>query len=118
MQSKEMEDSPLKDLHKMEVAKLSNIEFKLMVIKMPKELTDHYKELSENYNSMKKEIETITKNQEEMNNKISEIKNTLERITSRLDEAEDRISELEFKVEKNTQIEQEKKKGSERMNRW
>ena len=114
MQSKEMEDSPLKDLCKMEAAKLSNIEFKLMVIKMPKELT----ELSENYNSMKKEIETITKNQEEMNNKISEIKNTLEGITSRLDEAEDRISELEFKVEKNTQIEQEKKKGSERMNRW
>ena len=53
MQSKGMEDSPLKDLHKMEGTKLSNIEFKLMVIKMPKELTDHYKELSENYNSMK-----------------------------------------------------------------
>ena len=104
MQSKGMEDSPLKDLHKMEGTKLSNIEFKLMVIKIPKELTDHYKEPSENYNSIKKEIETITKNQEEMNNKISEIKNTLERITSRLDEAEDRISELEDKVDKNTQI--------------
>ena len=58
----------------MEVTKLSDIEFKIMVIKMFKELTDNYKELSEKYISMKKEIETINKNQEEMNNKISEIK--------------------------------------------
>ena len=59
----------------MEVTKLSDIEFKIMFIKMLKELTDNYKELNENYNSMKKEIETIHKNQEEMNSKISEIKN-------------------------------------------
>ena len=40
---------------------------------MLKELTDNYKELSENYIHHNKEIETI-KNQEEINNKISEIK--------------------------------------------
>ena len=40
----------------MEVSKLSDIEFKIMVIRMLKELTDNYKELAENYNSMKKEI--------------------------------------------------------------
>ena len=46
-----------------------------------------------------------------MNNKISEIKkNTLEGITSRLDEAEGRITKLEYKVERNTQNEQEKEK--------
>ena len=49
----------------MEVSKLSDIEFKLMVITMLKELTDNYKKPNENYNSMKKEIETINKNQEE-----------------------------------------------------
>ena len=65
MQSKGMEDTPLKELNKMEVTKLSDTEFKLMVIKMLTELTDNYKELSENYNSMKKEIETINKNHEE-----------------------------------------------------
>ena len=54
MQSKGMEDSPLKELNKMEVTKLSDIEFKLMVIKMLKELTDNYKELSENYNRWKR----------------------------------------------------------------
>ena len=38
MQSKGMEDSPLKKLNEKEVTKLSDIEFKLMVIKMLKEL--------------------------------------------------------------------------------
>ena len=55
-----------------------------MLIRMLKELTDNYKELSGKYNSMKKEIETINKNQVEMMDTISEIKNTLEGITSRL----------------------------------
>ena len=49
MQSKGMEDSPLKELNEMEVTKLSDIEFKLMVIKMLKEVTDNYMEMSENY---------------------------------------------------------------------
>ena len=38
----------------MEVTKLSDMEFKIMVIKMLKELTENYRELSESYNSMKK----------------------------------------------------------------
>ena len=71
-----MEDCPLKELNEMEVTKLSDIELKIMVIKVLKKLTDNYKELSENDNSTKKEIETINKNQEEMNNKIFETKNT------------------------------------------
>ena len=37
-----------------------------MVMKMLKEFMDNYKELSENYNSMLKDIETINQNQEEM----------------------------------------------------
>ena len=61
MQSKEMEDSSLKEINEIEVCKLSDIEFTRMVIKMLKEHTDNYKELSENYKSMKKEIETINK---------------------------------------------------------
>ena len=65
MQSKGMEDSPLKEINEMKVTKLSDIEFKVIVTKMLKEVADNYKELSENYNSMKKEIETINKNQEE-----------------------------------------------------
>ena len=44
MQSKGMEDFPLKELNEMEVTKLSDTEFKIMVIKMLKELTDNFKE--------------------------------------------------------------------------
>ena len=76
-----MEDSPVKERDKMEASKLSHIEFKIMFIRMLKELTDNCKELNENYNRMKKEIETINKNQEEMKNTISEVKNTLGGIT-------------------------------------
>ena len=36
MQSKGMEDSPLKDLNAMELSKLTDTEFKIMVIKMLK----------------------------------------------------------------------------------
>ena len=49
MQSKGMEDSPLKELNEMEVTKLSDIELNLMFIKMLKEVTDNYMEMSENY---------------------------------------------------------------------
>ena len=74
LQSKGIEDSPLKELDEMEASKLSDIEFKTVVIRVFKGLTDNYKELKEYHNSMKKEIETINKKQEEMNNTIYEMK--------------------------------------------
>ena len=55
IQSKGMEDFPLKVLNEMQVTKLSDIEFKIVVINMLKELTDNYKEVSDNYISMKNE---------------------------------------------------------------
>ena len=108
-----MEDSPLKDLTEMKANKLSDIEFKRMVIRMLKELID-YKELTENYKSMRKEIESINKYQEEMKNTLSE-KNTLEGFTSRLDEAEDQISEFNNKVERNTQVKEQHEKHLKNM---
>ena len=41
MQSKGMEDSPLKEINEIEVTKLWDIELKLMVMKMLTELTDN-----------------------------------------------------------------------------
>ena len=38
----------------MEVSKLSDIKFNIMVTKMLKEHRDNYRELNENYNSMKR----------------------------------------------------------------
>ena len=40
-----MEDSLLKKLNEMKGSKLSDIEFKIMFIRMLKELTDNYKDL-------------------------------------------------------------------------
>ena len=45
-----MEDSPVKDLNEMEVIKLLDMEFKIMVRKMLKELTHNYKKMSKNCN--------------------------------------------------------------------
>ena len=45
-----------------------------------------------------------------MKNAISEINNTLEEINSELDKAKDQISDQGVKVEKNTQVGQQKEK--------
>ena len=49
---KEMKNFPLKELNEMEASKLSDIEFKRMVIRMLKGLKDNGNELSEK-NSMR-----------------------------------------------------------------
>ena len=118
MQSKGMEDSRLKELNEMEVTKLSDTAFKIMVTKMLKELTDNHKELSENYIGMKKEIETINKNQEAMNNKILEIENTLEGIPSRREQGENQISELKDKVKKALRRSKKRKTDLGRTKSW
>ena len=69
-----MDEYPVKDLNEMEASKPSNKEFKRIVIRMLKELSDNYNELSGNHNSMKEEIKTININKEVMKSKISEKK--------------------------------------------
>ena len=70
---KEQESSPKEELNEMETRNLSDIKFKVMIIRM--------------LNSMKKNIKTTNKDELEMKNVVSEIKNTLGGI-NRLDEAE------------------------------
>ena len=82
IQVKEKEASPEKEISKIEASKLLDIEFKVMIIKM-------FKELNENYTSIKKDIKAMHKNQLEMKNAIAEMKNALERIKSKPDKAED-----------------------------
>ena len=96
------EEASERMLNEIEASQLSDIEFKAMVIRKLKELTENYQKLQGNYNeltanyiNMKKEIEIIYflylfyMGQEEMKNTISELKNTVEGIKSRLNEAED-----------------------------
>ena len=53
-QMKEKKECPEKELRKIEASNLSNIEFKVMVIRMLKELSEIYKGLSGNDISMKR----------------------------------------------------------------
>ena len=94
LQWKGKEESPEKELSETEASKLSDIEFKIMLMRMLRELSDNHKELSGsykecsgNFSSTRKDIENMNKNQEEMKSTIVGIKN-------RLDEAEDWISKL------------------------
>ena len=106
-QLKEKEEASERMLNEIEESQLSDIKFKVMVIRKLNELTENYQgnwqgnynELTANYINMKKERETINKGQEEMKNTISEMKNKVEGIKSRLEEAEDWIKEMEDKVE-------------------
>ena len=95
-QMKEQNKMPKKELNKMEISNLSNAEFKTLVIRM-------FKELSEDLSSIKK-IQSETKDI------LIEIKNNLQGNNSRVDEAENQISNLEHKEAKNNQSEQEEKR--------
>ena len=66
-QIKQQDKPPEKELNKMEASNQPGIEFKTIVIWM-------LKEISENFNNIKEEIEDIKNNQSCMKNKISEMK--------------------------------------------
>ena len=77
----------------MKLSNLSDAEFKTLVIRM-------LKELSEDLNSIKKF-------QSEMKDTLIEIKNNLQGNNSRVNEAENQINDLEHKEVKNKQSEQQ-----------
>ena len=78
--------SPEKELNEMETSNLSDAEFKTLVIRM-------LKELSEDLNSIKKI-------QSESKDILTEIKNNLQKNNTRMDEAENQINDLEHKEAK------------------
>ena len=92
-QMKEQIKTPEKELNEMEISNLSDAEFKILVIRM-------LKELSEDFNSIRK-IQSETKDT------VIEIKNNLQGINSGVDEAEDQINDLEHKEGKKQSEQQE-----------
>ena len=88
-QMKEQIKTPEKKLDKTEISHLSDAEFKTLVIRM-------LKELSENLNSIKN-IHS------KMKDALIEIKNNLQGNNSRVNEAENQINYLEHKEAKNNQ---------------
>ena len=90
-----------------EIGKLSEKEFRIMTVKMIKNLENKMEKMQETIN---KDLEELKNKHTETNNTITEFKNTLERISSRISEAEERISELEDKMVEITAEEQNKVK--------
>ena len=90
-QVKEQIKTPEKEVNEMEINNLSDAEFKALVIRM-------LKELSEDLNRIKKDP---VRNEEYTN----EIKNNLQGINSRVEEAKNEIRDLEHKKERNIQPE-------------
>ena len=90
---KEQIKIPEKEQNQMEISNLSDAEFKTLVIRM-------LKELSEDLNNVKKI-------QAEMKGTLIEIKDNLLGNNGGMDEAENQIYDLKYKEAKNRQLEQQ-----------
>ena len=95
-QMKEQIKTPEKELNKMEKNNLSDAEFKTLVIRMLKQLSE--------------DLKSIKKIQSEMKDTLIEIKNNLQGNNSAVDEVKNQINELEHKEEENNQSEQQEEK--------
>ena len=93
---KEQDKTPEKELNKMEISNLSDAEFKTLVIRKLKELTEYF-------NSLKK-------TQAEVKVTPSEIKKNLQANNSGEDEANNQINNLEPNKGKCIQLEQQEEK--------
>ena len=93
------------------IGKVLEKEFRLMIVKMIKDLENRMDKKQESVN---KDLEKLKNKHTETNN-TTEIKNTLEGINSRISEAEKRISELEDKMAEITSEEQNKAKRVKRI---
>ena len=91
--------------------KLLEKEFRIMIVKMTKNLENKMEKMQESIN---KDLEELKNKHAEVNNTITEIKNTLEGINSRISESEEQISELEDKMVEITSEEQNKVKRMKR----
>ena len=84
-QMKEQTRNTEVQINEEEIGKLPEKEFRIMTVKMIKNLEKKMEKIQE---SIDKDIEELKNKHTEKNNTITEIKNTLEGITSRISEAE------------------------------
>ena len=110
-QMKEQTRNTEVQINEEEIGKIPEKEFRIMIVKMIKNLENKMEKMQESVN---KDLEDLKNKHTETNNTITEIKNTLEGINSRLSEAEEQISELEDKMVEITSEKQDKVKRIER----
>ena len=94
-----------------EIGKLPEKEFRIILVKMIRNLENKMGKMQE---SIDKDLEELKNKHTETNNTITEIENILEGISSRTSEAEEWISELEDKMVEIIAKEQNKVKRMKR----
>ena len=77
VQMMEQTQNTQEQLNKEEIGKLSEKEFRVMIVKMLKHRMEKMQEAINTINTITKDIEEIKNKQTKMNNTITEIKNTL-----------------------------------------
>ena len=82
--------TPEKELNEMEISNLSEAEFKTLVMRMLKELSE--------------DLSSIINTQSETKDTLIEIKYNLQGNNGRVDEAENHINDLEHKEAKNNHV--------------
>ena len=85
-QMKEQTRNTKVQINEEEIGKLPEKEFRIMIVKIIKNVENKMGKMQESIN---KELEELKNNHIETNNTITEIKNTLEGINSRISEAEE-----------------------------
>ena len=93
-----------------EIGKLPEKEFRIMIVKMIKNLEKN----GENARINQKDLEELKNTHAETNNTITQVKNILEGLNSKISEAKERNSELEVKM---VEITSEKQNKVKRMKR-
>ena len=94
-----------------EIGKLPEREFRIMIVKLIKNLEN---KVEKTQASINRDLEELMNKRTETNNPVTEIKNILEGINNRISEAEEQISELEDKMVEITSEEQNKVKSRKR----
>ena len=85
-QMKEQTGKTEVQINEEEIGKLHEKEFRIMIVKILKNLENKMEKMQESIN---KDLEELKNKHTETNSTISEIKNTLEGINSRISEAEE-----------------------------
>ena len=86
---KEQDRNTEVQINEEEIGKLPKKEFRIMIVKMIKNLESKMEKRQELIN---KDLEELKNKHADTNNTITEIKNTLEGVNSRLSEAEESVS--------------------------
>ena len=108
---KEQGKNPPDQTNEEEIGTLSEIEFRIMIVKMIQNLGHTMEKIQEKFN---KDLEELKSKQTMMNNTINQIKNSLEGVNSRITEAEEQISDLKDKIVEIMTTEQNKEKRMKR----